>query len=152
MYTRLTVLHPYPQMAGALIQALAGYAGGAGVATVLAGRAVAGLGNGALCSQGPVYLTELAPPAWRGVAVTLFQFFITIGIWICVTLNTFALTSGSGTQSEWDPDYTSPAWGWRLSISLQAICCAGLFVLTFILPESPRYLIKIGETERATSE
>ena len=90
----------------------------------IAGRAVAGIGNGALCSQGTVYLVELAPPSFRGISVTMFQFFIAGGIWLCTLLNTFGLGSGSGTASEFIPGYTAPAWGWRLNVSLQAVCCA----------------------------
>ena len=84
-------------IAGALIEALC-----SSVDAFIAGRAVAGVGNGALCSQGTVYLVELAPPAFRGISVTMFQFFIAGGIWLCTLLNTVRRWewAGDGVQGE----------------------------------------------------
>lgn len=119
---------------GALLQVCAGLGGTDARAMMLIGRLIAGFGNGFECSVVPVYASELAPAHWRGWVVTLFQLMITVGIWFCCTLNTFWLAL---TYS-----------GWRLNYGLQAISALFLLILTFFLPESPRYYIKQGDNER----
>src|SRR5579872_3372355 len=48
--------------------------------SLLVFRVMAGLAIGASTVLAPVYVTEIAPPAWRGAMVGMFQFNITFGI------------------------------------------------------------------------
>ncbi|MEO8895596.1 MAG: MFS transporter, partial [Rhizomicrobium sp.] len=50
--------------------------------SLLAFRVMAGLAIGASTVLAPVYVTEIAPPAWRGAMVGMFQFNIVLGILI----------------------------------------------------------------------
>lgn len=111
---------------GALMQATAGLISPANTtALIIVGRVIGGFGNGFECSIVPVYGAELAPPKWRGWTVTLFQLFITIGIFLSNTINYFCLRH--------------LPYGWRINWSLQAMTAFVLLVFTFFMPESPRY-------------
>ena len=74
---------------------------------VLGGRALGGLGLGFLLVSVPTYLSELSPPAYRGIGVNIFQLMVNVGILICDIL------VGTWLDAE---DYN-----WRILISLQAI-------------------------------
>ncbi|KAL1170856.1 hypothetical protein V6Z11_A05G241000 [Gossypium hirsutum] len=54
--------------------------GAANVAMLIFGRILLGFGVGFTNQATPVYLSEVAPPRWRGAFNTGFQFFIGIGV------------------------------------------------------------------------
>jgi SP family galactose:H+ symporter-like MFS transporter len=62
-------------VAGAIVSALAGT-----VSEILAGRAVIGLGVGAASMLTPLYISEVAPSARRGMLVSFNQLAMTMGI------------------------------------------------------------------------
>ncbi|GBG23922.1 Solute carrier family 2, facilitated glucose transporter member 2 [Hondaea fermentalgiana] len=103
--------------------------------SVILGRAVGGIGNGFILTMAPVYTAELAPAEWRGKSITFFQLAITIGIFVMAIYN---------------ERMEDVEWGWRLGIALQCIPCALIILLTVsVLPESPRWLIKMGRHDEA---
>lgn len=102
---------------------------------LLLGRVVGGLGVGFTLTIMPIYAAELSPRPLRGRVLTAFQLMITIGIFIMAFVNL-------AVQNE--------PWGWRLSIGIQIIPCTAIILLClFLLPESPRYLVKAGQPEQA---
>lgn len=104
----------------------------------LAGRAIAGLAVGAMVSTVPVYLTEISPPAYRGLVTGL------TGLGICFGT---MLANWIGFACGYAPD--GPVQ-WRLPLALQLPWGVILFLgAQFILPESPRWLIQHGHDERA---
>jgi SP family arabinose:H+ symporter-like MFS transporter len=75
----------------------------------------------------PMYISEIAPPKYRGRLAGMFQFNIVFGILIAFVSN--ALLAGVGEN----------AWRWMLGVAafpslLYAVFCFGL-------PESPRWLL-----------
>lgn len=103
--------------------------------SILLGRVLGGLGNGFMLTVMPLYASELAPKSYRGQALTMFQLFITIGIFIMAVVNNFV---------------EDKSWGWQLAIGLQAIPCLLILLLAgTVLPESPQYLLKTHRTEAA---
>jgi sugar porter (SP) family MFS transporter len=98
-------------------------------------RFLGGIGVGASSVVGPMYISEISPAASRGRLVALFQFNIVSGILIAFVSNYLLF------------DVSPEAWRWMLGI--QAIPSLLYFALVFTVPESPRWLIKQGQNEKA---
>lgn len=103
---------------------------------LLAGRLVVGIAIGISSVVSPLYISEVAPADVRGALVSLYQFAITVGI-LAAFLIDYAL-AGDG------------AWRLMLGIALapSLVLVAGMVGL----PESPRYLFKIGKSAEARDE
>ncbi len=98
-----------------------------GVGWFAAARIVGGLGIGVSTVVAPLYISEIAPPAYRGRLAGLFQFNIVFGIIVAFASN--YLLRGIGPNS----------WRWMLGVA--AIPSAIYTILCFGLPESPRWLL-----------
>ena len=97
------------------------------VATFIVARFIGGLGIGVSTVVAPMYISEIAPPKYRGRLAGMFQFNIVFGILIAYVSNW--LLAGVGEN----------AWRWMLGVAafpslLYAVFCFGL-------PESPRWLL-----------
>jgi SP family arabinose:H+ symporter-like MFS transporter len=118
---------------GAIGSALA-----ANVVTFIVARFVGGLGIGISTVVAPMYISEIAPPKYRGRLAGMFQFNIVFGILIAFVSNW--LLAGVGVN----------AWRWMLGVAafpslLYAAFCFGL-------PESPRWLFSRKGDRRAGLE
>ena len=99
-------------------------------------RLIGGIGIGISTVAAPLYIAEIAPPAYRGRLAGMFQFNIVFGILIAYLSN--ALLSGIGEH----------AWRWMLGVA--AFPSLLYTMLCFGLPESPRWLIaRKGEIDAA---
>ena len=102
----------------------------------IASRFAAGIGVGMASMLSPMYIAEISPAHLRGRMVAINQLTIVLGILITNLVN-YSL-SNNGEDS------------WRWMFGLGAIP-AGLFFLgALFLPESPRWLMKSGKSEKAT--
>ena len=97
------------------------------------GRVVVGIAIGVASFTAPLYISEVSPPQVRGKLVSLNQLMITIGI-VVSYLADYGL---SGAR----------AWRWMFGVA--AIPALILLVGLIFVPESPRWLITRGLTERA---
>ncbi|HEX5029266.1 MAG TPA: sugar porter family MFS transporter [Gaiellaceae bacterium] len=113
---------------GALIEAVAP---GAGMLTF--GRVVTGLGVGFASVVAPLYAAEMAPKRLRGRFVSTYQLAITVGIFFAYLADD-ALTGSDR---------------WRLMFALAVIPGAALVVGFLVMPESARWLLKMGRREEA---
>jgi sugar porter (SP) family MFS transporter len=98
-----------------------------GVNTFIAARFIGGLGIGISTVAAPLYISEIAPPAYRGRLAGMFQFNIVFGILVAFLSN--ALLAGIGEN----------AWRWMLGVA--AFPSIVYTVMCFAIPESPRWLI-----------
>jgi SP family arabinose:H+ symporter-like MFS transporter len=98
-----------------------------GVTTFIAARFVGGLGIGISTVAAPLYISEIAPPAYRGRLAGMFQFNIVFGILVAFASN--ALLAGIGED----------AWRWMLGVA--AIPSLVYTAMCFAIPESPRWLL-----------
>jgi MFS transporter, SP family, galactose:H+ symporter len=116
---------------GAIISAVAPTDG-----ALLLGRLIVGIGIGFSSVVAPLYISEVAPATIRGSLVSLYQFAITIGI-LAAYIVDYALAHGG-------------QWRWMLGLAVvpSLILIGGMLVM----PESPRYLFKVGGDARARSE
>jgi sugar porter (SP) family MFS transporter len=97
------------------------------VSLFIVARVIGGLGIGISTVAAPLYISEIAPPKYRGRLAGMFQFNIVFGILMAYVSN--ALLAGIGEN----------AWRWMLGVAafpslLYALLCLGL-------PESPRWLL-----------
>lgn len=109
----------------------------------LAARFVTGLGIGVSSMICPVYVAELAPAAWRGRLGSIFQLGIVTGI--LVTLLANARIQGLGDEA-WNT-----ATGWRWMLGAEVAPAAVLWLLLFLVPESPRWLMQVKREAEARS-
>lgn len=104
-------------------------------------RMIGGIGIGITSTLCPLYNAEIAPARYRGRLVALNQFAIVSGIFLTYFIN-------SGIAS-----YGDDAWdianGWRWMFGVGAIPGVLFMILLFLVPESPRWLIKQGRPEEA---
>ena len=99
-----------------------------GVGTFIAARFLGGLGIGVSTVAAPLYISEIAPPAYRGRLAGMFQFNIVFGIVVAFASNAVIARIGG-----------EEAWRWMLGVA--AVPSVIYAVMCFGLPESPRWLI-----------
>lgn len=97
--------------------------------TFMIARFIGGLGVGAATVASPMFISEISPANNRGKLAGMFQFNIVFGILIALVTN--------AVFGKWLPG--DVAWRWMLGI--EAIPALAYTVMTFSLPESPRWLI-----------
>jgi SP family galactose:H+ symporter-like MFS transporter len=100
---------------------------------LMVGRVVLGLAIGIVAFTGPLYISEVAPPAWRGAMVSLYQLMVTIGIFAAFVSDSLLTASGN----------------WRLMLGIIAIPGFAFLIAVLFLPESPRWFLLHGRTEEA---
>ena len=98
------------------------------VNTFMVFRFIGGLSIGASSVVAPVYISEIAPPQYRGRMVISFQFNIVFGILIAYVSN-YLLDGFAGADS----------WRWMLGVvALPSLVFSFMVLFT---PESPRWLL-----------
>ena len=106
---------------GAVILATANHYG-----ILILGRFIVGFGVSLSAIAEVIYISEIAPPTFRGLLVSLNEMGITIGVLIAYGVN-YAFISTPG--------------GWRYMFGLSAIPAAIQGVGMGFLPKSPRWLV-----------
>jgi SP family xylose:H+ symportor-like MFS transporter len=104
-------------------------------------RMLGGIGVGIASMVSPMYIAEIAPPDKRGRLVGLNQFAIIFGMLVVYFVNYFIAKQG---DTEW-----LHQTGWRWMFASLAIPSVIFFLLLFVAPETPRWLVMKGRTEKA---
>ncbi|OUZ99333.1 Sugar/inositol transporter [Macleaya cordata] len=105
------------------------------VAMLILGRIMLGFGLGFTNQAAPVYISEMAPPKWRGAFNTGFQLFIGIGVLFATIINFIAAQLGS--------------WGWRFSLGLAAAPAAFMILGALLVTDTPSSLVERGKLTEA---
>ncbi|KAL2975418.1 hypothetical protein AAZX31_14G160500 [Glycine max] len=116
------------------------FAGGAinaaavNIAMLILGRILLGIGVGFTNQATPVYLSEIAPPKWRGAFNTGFQLFNNIGVVAanCVNYGTARLP-----------------WGWRVSLGLAMVPATIMTMGALLIPDTPSSLVERNHIDQA---
>ena len=111
-----------------------------GPATLIAARAIGGIGIGFAASLAVVYITESAPTHIRGTLAFSYQMLAVCGIFLTNVINYVIASHGDFI---WNRDI-----GWRWMLGIGAVPAAIFFLAMLRAPESPRFLIKSGQYER----
>lgn len=106
-------------------------------------RIIGGIGVGLASMVSPMYIAEMAPAEKRGNLVSWNQFAIIFGMLLVYFVNYSIALSGDA------------AWlneiGWRWMFASEVIPAVIFLILLGFVPETPRYLVMKGKTEKALS-
>ncbi len=122
-------------------------------------RVIGGIGVGLASAICPMYIGEVAPSNIRGMLVSWNQFAIIFGQLVVYFVNFLILgehtnpiieSIGQGVNAVAPgSDPWTIATGWRYMFGSEAVP-AGLFALLIcFVPETPRYLVSIGQDQKA---
>jgi sugar porter (SP) family MFS transporter len=109
---------------GALVSAAA-----PGLGVLVVARVLLGVAVGLASANAPVYISEVAPPEERGRLVSYFQLSVTVGILVAYLVG----LAFAGID------------GWRWMLGLGAIPALALGVGMLQMPQSPRWLVMVGQ-------
>ena len=121
-------------------------------------RVIGGIGVGLASAICPMYIGEVAPSNIRGMLVSWNQFAIIFGQLVVYFVNFFILGDhiqplveemGRGIAAITPAAQWTVTTGWRYMFGSEAVP-AGLFALLIcFVPETPRYLVSIGQDQKA---
>lgn len=98
-------------------------------------RILGGLAVGATSILSPMYISEISPPKIRGRLVSFYQLSIVVGILISYYINYVLHDIGPNN--------------WRWMFASGGVPSLLFFAFLFWVPETPRFLYKIGRKEEA---
>lgn len=108
-------------------------------------RVVGGVAIGIASVIAPTYIAEVSPPAFRGRLASLQQLAIVLGIATSQLVNygLAAMADGSALGR------LGPLQAWQWMLGIEVLPALLYFVLSLVIPESPRHLVRIGRDAQA---
>ncbi|MDE5812692.1 MAG: sugar porter family MFS transporter, partial [Muribaculaceae bacterium] len=115
----------------------------------LIARLIGGVAIGVASGMSPMYIAEVSPPETRGRMVSINQLTIVLGILVAQIAN-WLIAEPIPQGMDLPPiDSWNCQWGWRWMFWAEALPAELFLILTFFIPESPRWLIGRGKGEKA---
>jgi len=115
-------------------------------------RLLGGIGMGIASTVSPMYIAEISPEAIRGRLVSIQQLNIVIGILLAQLINYLILRSHPIAEGVSGPALLE-TWngqnGWRWMFAAEGIWAFLFFVFIFMVPNSPRWLCRVGRYDDA---
>jgi sugar porter (SP) family MFS transporter len=118
-------------------------------------RILGGIGIGVASVISPLYIAEISVPSFRGRLVSMYQLAITVGFLGAYLANygllhySEALVKAGATTGLYGKIFATESW--RGMLGMEALPALLFFVVLFLIPESPRWLIVKGHETRASS-
>lgn len=113
-------------------------------------RIVGGLAIGMATILAPIFIAEVSPDKWRGRLVSINQLNIVIGILLAQIINFMIAEKVPGNFT---PEQVLRSWngqiGWRWMFWAGIVFALLFLILTFFIPESPRWLMKVKQKDKA---
>ena len=106
-------------------------------------RILGGVGVGLASMVSPMYIAEVAPADRRGNLVSWNQFAIIFGMLVVYFVNYTIALQGDASWLH--------AIGWRWMFASEIIPALLFLIFLMFVPETPRYLVMRGKTEKALS-
>lgn len=122
-------------------------------------RIIGGFGIGIVSIVSPIYISEVAVAEKRGLLVSLYQLAITVGFLLAYLVNYLVLGNADLTLSEADAatrealplsDRLFNSEYWRGMLGYETLPDLLFLLVIFFIPESPRWLIVKGQSQRAS--
>lgn len=110
-------------------------------------RIIGGFGIGIASNVSPVYIAEVAPASVRGKFVSINQLTIVLGILMAQLANWQIGAFFTGGDEMLSVESIDRAWRWMFWAEL--IPAGIFFILSFVIPESPRWLATVGQSTEA---
>ena len=98
-------------------------------------RIIGGIAIGGASVLSPIYISEISPAEIRGKLGSVFQLAIVIGILLAFVSDLALLNTGENN--------------WRYMFLSGGVPAFAFFVMLFFVPNSPRWLVKVGKEEEA---
>ncbi|MGW0560855.1 sugar porter family MFS transporter [Streptomyces sp. NPDC003016] len=108
-------------------------------------RVLGGIAIGMASVIGPAYIAEVAPPAYRGRLGAFQQAAIVIGIAVSQLVNWGILNLADGDQR----GKLLGIEAWQVMLGVMVVPAVLYGLLSFVIPESPRFLISVGKVDKA---
>jgi sugar porter (SP) family MFS transporter len=102
-------------------------------------RFIGGIGVGGSSVLCPMYIAEISPAKIRGRLVILFQFNVCLGILVAYFSNALIELMAFDVLN----------MQWRVMFGAECIPALLFFVMLFVIPRSPRWLMSIGKDQEA---
>lgn len=106
-------------------------------------RVIGGIGIGIASTLSPMYIAEISPAHLRGRFVAINQLTIVIGILAAQICNYLI---ADPIPADASPAQIMNSWngttGWRWMFYAELIPASAFFILLFLVPKSPRFLVK----------
>jgi len=113
-------------------------------------RILGGIGIGIASNLAPIYIAEVSPSSLRGRFVSINQLTIVIGILLAQIVNWLI---AEPVTDEITPSELFNSWngqtGWRYMFWAEAVPASLFFILIWLVPNSPRWLVQVGQESRA---
>ncbi|MGM9735024.1 MAG: sugar porter family MFS transporter [Candidatus Cryptobacteroides sp.] len=115
-------------------------------------RIIGGVGIGVVSIVSPIYISEVSPARIRGTLVSLYQLAVTAGFLLAYIAN-WAIDANidpsAPAQTLWTKMFNSEAW--RGMLGSETLPALLFFFIIFFIPESPRWLVTKGRTQKASA-
>ncbi|MET8406529.1 sugar porter family MFS transporter [Streptomyces sp. NPDC005195] len=108
-------------------------------------RIIGGFAIGMASVIGPAYIAEVSPAAYRGRLGSFQQAAIVVGIAISQLVNWGILNAAGGDQR----GKLMGLEAWQVMLGVMVVPAVLYGLLSFAIPESPRFLISVGRHDRA---
>ena len=122
--------------------------------SLVAYRIIGGVGIGIVSIVSPIYISEVSPAKIRGTLVSLYQLAVTVGFLLAYLMN-WVIDSNidpslaaSQDLTLWERMMNTEAW--RGMLGSETLPALLFFFIIFFIPESPKWLIVNGKTEKAS--
>lgn len=118
-------------------------------------RILGGIGIGVASVISPLYIAEISVPSFRGRLVSMYQLAITVGFLGAYIANygllhySENLLAKGATAGLYGKIFATEAW--RGMLGMEALPALLFFIVLFLIPESPRWLIVKGQEKKASS-
>jgi len=113
-------------------------------------RLIGGLGIGLASAISPMYIAEISPSYMRGRLVSINQLTIVLGI-LAAQITNYLIAEEVPVNAT--DKFILHSWngqtGWRWMFWAGGVPAVLFFILSFFIPESPRFLCKTGKWESA---
>ena len=117
-------------------------------------RILGGIGIGLASNVSPMYIAEISPAHMRGKFVSINQLTIVIGV-LAAQLANLGIYNIEPVASGATTDEVMNSWngqtGWRWMFAAETLPAVLFLILSFVIPESPRWLIKKGRNAEASA-
>ncbi|WP_150239933.1 sugar porter family MFS transporter [Nocardiopsis quinghaiensis] len=116
-----------------------------GIWDLTAWRVLGGVAIGLASVIAPTYIAEVSPAAYRGRLASLQQLAIVLGIATSQLVNFAIAQMADGSAS----NMLGPVQGWQWMLGIEVLPAMIYVGLSLLIPESPRYLVRVGQVPRA---
>jgi len=104
-------------------------------------RIIGGMGIGIVSIVSPIYISEISPARVRGTMVSLYQLAITVGLMLAYLINYLILANSSLVTGSGFFKWAFSDEMWRGMLGSETIIALLFFILLFLIPESPKWLM-----------